>query len=433
MLARSSLLLVALLASPAAAQGDRRVIEIGSPNFRPFPIAIPDVSGAPGAEEVASTLTSTLRLDFTLAAQFEALDPKSFLADPKKEGMSTPFIRFEDWLNVGAEGLVKGAVEKKGDRMSAEFKLFDVASGRSLLSKTYTFPPGEARDTAHAFADAVVEALTGSRGVFRTKIAVVRKSPNGRELWVMDFDGKNLRSVTANGSINLLPRWTRDGQALIFTSYLKHNPNLYQLNLDGGRLSLLSAEPGLNTGGAMSPDGRRIALTLSKDGNSEIYVMGANRTGLVRLTTEWAIDSSPTWSPDGTQIAFVSSRHGDPHIFVMGADGSNPRRITDKGRYNTTPKWSPRGDIIAFTARDERNTFDIFTVEVATRRIRRLTQDQGNNEEPSFSPDGHHIVFTSTRERRSQVWMMAADGSNQHRLTSEGGFSTPAWSPYLGR
>jgi TolB protein len=419
--------------SSALAQdaAERRVIEVGSPDFRPYPLAIPKVraTAAGPAAKAARTLTKVLRFDFDLSAQLELLDPASYLADPKKEGMTPPTIRFEDWINVGAEGLLKGVVRDEGGERVAELRFFDVTTGRPLLSKTYPVSPERARPVAHAFADALIETLTGVPGIFQTQIAVARKSREGRELWVMDVDGQNLRPVTQNGSLNLLPSWTSDGRSLIFTSYIKHNPNLYRVRLSNGRLSLLSAERGLNTGGAMSPDGQKIALTLSRDGNSEIYVMSADRTGLKRLTREWAIDSSPTWSPDGRRLAFVSSRFGDPHIFVMNADGSEPRRLTDKGNYNTTPDWSPRGDLIAFTARDERNVFDIFTVDVSTRVIRRLTQDQGNNEEPSFSPDGNHIVFTSTREGRSQVWVMAVDGTNQRRLTSKGGFATPAWSP----
>ena len=115
----------------------------------------------------------------------------------------------------------------------------------------------------------------------------------------------------------------------------------------------------------------------------------------------------------------------------MNANGTGVKRLTDRGTYNQTPDWSPRGDIVSFTARDERNKFDIFTVNPDTKAIHRLTQDEGNNEEPSFSPDGNHIVFTSTREGKSQVWIMAFDGSNQHRITKEGGYTTPSWSPYL--
>lgn len=416
-------------ASPASG---RRTIDIESPDFRPYPVAIPDARpiGGKRAEEAARILTRALRFDFDLAAQFEVPSPKSYLANPEKEGMTAATIHFDDWLSVGAEGLLKAVVRDHEGKLSVELRFFEVARGQAFFSQRYPMSrPSDAREVGHRFSNALVEALTGAKGIFRTLIAMVKKSTRGRELYVMELDGSNLRPVTKNGSINLLPTWTPDGTGLIFTSYIRHNPNLYRIRLDGQGLTLLSGERGLNTGGAVRPDGARVALTLSRDGDSEIYTMNPDRTGLRRLTNHWAIDSSPSWSPDGRRIAFVSSRAGNPQIFVMNADGSDVTRMTFRGNYNTTPDWSPRGDLIAFTARDERNVFDIFTVDVKTKEIRRLTQDQGNNEEPSFAPDGLHIVFTSTREGRSQVWVMAVDGSNQRRLTTNGHYVTPAWSP----
>ena len=433
------LLAFPLVGATATAQaqteaGKRTVIEIGSPDFRPYPLAIPDVRDMAGDKDPPGAIremTDTLRWNFDLAANFKVLDPKSYLADPKKEGLAAASIKFEDWVNVGADGLIKGGITVAGETLKADLRFFDVASGRQLVQKSYTGKAGDAKRFARAFSDEVIFHLTGTRGIFQTRLAAVRRTKTGRELWVMDLDGSGQQAVTNNGSINLLPAWSQSGQELLFTSYIRHNPNLYSVPVGGGRPRLLSGERGLNTGGAMSPDGTRVALTLSRDGNSEIYVMNADGTGLKRLTNEWAIDSSPSWSPDGKRIAFVSSRWGDPHIFVMNADGSGVKRITDRGTYNQTPDWSPKGDLIAFTARDERNVFDIFTVQPDTKEIRRLTQDQGNNEEPGFSPDGHHIVFTSTREGKSQIWIMALDGSNQRRITKKGAFSTPAWSPYL--
>jgi TolB protein len=436
--ARLRLAVLAALALPVAAHADpspRTIIEIGSPDFRPYPMAIPDARDMGGKDpsDPIKQITEALRYDFDLAARFKVVDPKSYLADPSKEGLAAASIKFSDWVNVGAEGLIKCGATVSGNTMKADFRFFDVASGRQLVQKSFSGTIDEARRFAHAFADAVVEHLTGEKGIFQTRIAVVRKTKKGRELYVLDIDGKRLSAATNNGSINLLPSWSRDGRSLLFTSYIRHNPNLYSTPVGGGPPTLVSGERGLNTGGQMSPDGKRVALTLSKDGNSEIYVMNAGGSNLVRLTNEWAIDSSPSWSPDGGQIAFVSSRWGDPHIFVMNADGGNVRRVTDRGTYNQTPDWSPRGDLIAFTARDERNVFDIFTVNPTSKEIKRLTQDQGNNEEPSFSPDGNHIVFTSTREGRSQIWIMSVDGSKQVRVSKRGGFSTPAWSPSLSR
>ncbi len=427
-----ALLVPGFAQAQGASNNGRIVIRIDNPNFRPYPIAIPEVRLlSKGTSKEAQQITRRLRWCLSLAPTFKVLDPESYLANPSKEGLVAASIKFSDWLSVGAEGLLKAGVTQTPERLRIDFRFFDVTSGRTLLTKTYDGAPTDAAKLARRFADDVVYYLTGNRGVFQTRLAVVRKTKSGRDLWTMNIDGSAAERVTNNGSINLLPSWATDGQSVLFTSYMRHNPNLFIVPVKNGRPRQLSGERGLNTGAVMSPDGKKIALTLTRDGNSEIYVMNANGTGLKRLTNEWAIDSSPSWSPDGRRIAFVSSRWGDPHIFVMNADGSKVRRITDRGTYNQTPDWSPRGDLIAFTARDERNVFDIFTVNPDSKEIRRLTQDQGNNEEPSFSPDGNMIVFTSTRERRQQVWIMALDGSKQTRITKAGGFSTPVWSPYL--
>ncbi|MBI2372591.1 MAG: Tol-Pal system beta propeller repeat protein TolB [Deltaproteobacteria bacterium] len=430
-------LTIALLASSALAEEKKPMsVDIRGATFTPLPIAVPEVSDANGAKDDAKKATETLRYDFDSSPLFKLLDPKSYIADASREGLGAAQINFSDWTSVGAQLLVKAQLAVVDGRLICDFRLHDVASGREQLRKTYGGAIGESRKFAHRFADDVVELLTGRRGVFSTRILSTKKTKRGStEIVALDFDGRNPELVTNNGSINLLPTWGRDGRSVLFTSYMRHNPNLFSVGLGGDdRPKQLIAERGLNTGAAVSPDGSKVALTLSRDGNSEIYVANIDGTGLRRLTNEWAIDSSPTWSPDGAQLAFVSARRGDPHIWVMSADGSGePKRLTFRGNYNQTPDWNPNPELrlIAFTARDERNRFDIFTVNVDTNEIKRLTQDQGNNEEPSWSPDGNHIAFTSTREGRQQLWVMAFDGTRQRRITKNAGYSTPAWSPYI--
>lgn len=419
----------------ARAQTGERIIEITNPEFRAFPLAVSETKNLDRAELTApmKEITEVLRWDLDTSLLFRVLNPKSHLADPVKEPMVASAIDFESWLNIGAEGLIKAAALQVSTRLTVDFRFYDVTSGRELLQKRYEGRPEEARALAHRFANDVVEKLTGKPGIFTTQILSVRKTRKGREIWLCNMDGTNPRPVTKNGSINMLPAWYPDGRRFLFTSFLARNPNLYVASVDKGAASLLSGRQGLNTGGAVSPDGRLLALTLTKDGNSEVYVQPAEGKGLKRLTNHWAIDSSPSWSPSGRRIAFVSARWGDPHVFVMNADGSDVQRVTERGTYNQTPDWSPRGDLIAFTARDERNVFDIFTVDPKTKEIRRLTQDQGNNEEPSFSPDGNHVVFISTRTGKSELWIMGVDGSNQKQISQGGGYLTPAWSPYPAR
>ncbi len=426
---------VVLLGAAAPASAQRLRIVVGGPNFRPFPIAAPQIgavgSDAPARE--ASEMTEILQQDIDIARSLELVPPGSYLS-PGSEPWTKP--RFADWANVGASGLVRAQAERDGNRIKTTFRLYDVIGQRELLTKTYEDGPDGAGRTVHQFVDAMVEALTGEPGIFSSKIAFVKKTPKGKAVFTCDADGRAPRRVSDEDNLALLPAWDPSGRFLLFTSYLKNNPDLVRYDRSNGALEWLSARRGLNTGASVSPDGRQIALTLSIDGNTEIYVMDWDGKNLKRLTDSWGQDVSPSWSPDGKRIAFVSSRSGNPHIYIMNADGSGVRRLTFQGNYNQEPDWSPRPDgQIAFTARDERLQFDIFLVNPETGDITRLTQDQGNNESPSHSPDGHQLAFVSTRSPggNRKLMVMDVDGNNQRRISFDNGeYETPAWGPRLG-
>jgi TolB protein len=410
-------------------------IIVGGPNFRPYPIAVPDmvVTGgrAKAGHRLARDLTVVLRVNADLARSLELVPPKTYLA-PEREKWTAP--DFPNWVNVGASGLIWGGLQVEGKQAKLTLRFFDVVAQRELLARNYSEPFAQADRAVRRFLDEIIELLTGEPGVFSSQLAFVRQTGNGtKAVFVSDIDGSNVTRVTPVDVLSLLPAWDVSGSYLLFTSYLKNNPDLYRVKLGTKKFEWLSSKRGLNTGAAVSPDGTRIALTLSVDGNTEIYVMSWSGENLKRLTDSWGQDVSPSWSPDGSQIAFVSSRSGNPHIYVMNANGSSPRRLTFQGNYNQEPDWSPREDgQIAFTARDERLKYDIFLVHPVSGEITRLTQDEGNNESPSHSPDGHQIVFTSTRKpgRGKKLYIMDVDGNNQRRISHDAGnYETPAWGP----
>lgn len=427
-LAVAVLAVAVLAAAPAQAKGDGDYHVVSGAHFKPLPLAVAPFGGSAAP---AKALREALNEDLAISGIFELLDPASFLADPKKEGLSASTIDFSKWNAVGADSLLKANVSGDARNGKVDFRLFAVVSGKQTLQAEYEFRDGDLRTVAHAFADRLYEHFTGERGVFRTRLAWVRRVGGSKDLWVSDFDGRNAFALTASGGLNILPAWSPDGRTIAFTSFRSGSPMLHLLDVATKSVRALPARGDLQTGAAFSPDGKLIAFTLSDNGNSDVYVMNVDGTGLKRLTDSRESDSSPSWSPDGKRIAFVSTRSGGPQIFVMNADGTGVERLTFQGNYNQTPDWSPRGDLIAFTARDERRRFDVFTVDPKTKKIRRLTQDQGDNEEPSFSPNGRHIVFASTRDGgKKRVWIMNADGTNQRRLPIDGEHGTPAWGPW---
>jgi len=422
------LLACLLLLLPATAWAQRQYIDVGSPDFRPLALAVTPFQAGPDAQADATEVHQTLRDDLALTAVFELLDPRSFLADPR-EGFAPAGIRFPRWADVGAEGLVKASIRRDGPSLSGELHLYDVRGGREVLYRVYK--ERSARTLAHRFADDVVQYYTREPGVFRTRIATVRRAKGVREIVLFDADGKQSEVVYRDGAILLLPAWRPDGGEILFTSYRGGKPEIWALRLSDTSLRLVVGLGELSTGAVYSPDGRRIAFTASVDGNSDVYVMNADGTGIRRLTTDPSTDTSPAWSPDGRRIAFVSNRSGNPHIFVMNADGTEQRRLTFQGSYNQTPRWSPRGDLIAFTARDERKVFDVFVVSAETGKISRVTQDQGlTNEEPSWAPNGRMLVFVSDRTGRPELVVSNLAGDRQHVVTSDAlPLGNPAWGP----
>ncbi len=418
------------LLAPVAASAQRTYIEIGSPNFRPLPIAVAQLRADGGAGREAADIITTLRGDLTLSGVFDVLDPRGFLADPA-EGITAPTIRFSRWADVGADGLVKGLARKAPGELSLEIHLFEVRSGREVLTQSWRGSDGSARSLAHRAADAILQFYTREPGPFTSRVLALRRTRAGRELVAYDVDGLGSEVLYRDTGLMLLPSWRPDGRAVIFTSYRQGRPELWTLELGSRTPRRLLAVGELTTGGVYSPDGRQIAFTASQNGNSDVWVANADGTGARRLTTDPGIDGSPTWSPDGRRICFVSARTGNPHLYVMNADGSGQRRLTFQGNYNQTPRWSPRGDLIAFTARDERKVFDVFTVSPESGKIQRVTQDQGRtNEEPTWSPSGRLLAFTSDRGGRPQLIVSSPTGDRQTPITHEAAeLMTPAWGP----
>jgi TolB protein len=419
---------------PALALAQAPVIDITGAKFRPVPLAVPEPMGqGEGVRAAARDFDAALMLDLNVLGIFQVLERKGFLADAK-EGLTGASIQFNRWADVGAEALVKTQLAREGDALRAELRLFNVGAGKEELKLAAQAPADQPRRLAHQLADALYTHYTREPGPFaKSRIAYGRKAGDAREVWVADWDGGNAQPIIRAG-LNLLPALVPGGDEVAFTSYLSGTPDIYVARA-GGRPKALVARRQMATGVAYSSDGKRVAYSLSEGEGAQLWVADADGSNARRITdTPSMINSSPSWSPDGKRLAFVSNRFGSPQVFVMNADGSGVQRLTYQGNYNQTPDWSPRGDLIAFTARDERNAFDLFVVEVATRKITRLTQDQGNNEEPVFSPNGRLILFTSTRDGAKRMYVMTADGNNQTPLPLERGtYSTPAWGLAGGR
>jgi len=413
---------------------------------RAFLLAWMIVAGTPAAWAQAP---SDVRIDIHGAGQRIPIDCESLapIGDRNARNWSTQadevlahdlewsavFLVSRSWApgsrSFDAQAVVGGRLAVNGNQVRLMGEVRDLPARRPILVREYRGTLQEWRSVVHRFADDIVLQFTGEMGVAQTQIAFVTKNGSSKELCVADYDGANLRTLTADQSIALSPAWAPDGSLLLFTSYRGGGgPRVFVIHPQGGRPYLVSGRPGLNTSASYSPDGRDIVCTLSQDGNAEIYLLDARGSAPRRLTNHRGIDTSPAWSPTGREIAFTSDRSGTPQVYVMDRDGSNIRRLTYDVDYTDSPAWSPKGDRLAFVARTG-GGFDIHTCR-ADGTDTRLVVTGGSNENPRWAPDGRHLVFSSSRDGPIGLYISDLDGTPPRKLLTAGRVAlSPAWGP----
>lgn len=426
--------LAALVASALSAQGPPPT---PAPNLdvtgvvrqgtgRRLPVAVPDLL-APGMAavqaKVAEPFTATLRADLEYAAFFTVTDPKNYPG----AGFRDPTTReaADRWLGGGAEILLDTRGEVAGDRVSIEARVWDLKERKLVFGRRYSGGASYVDRIAHTLANDFVKYLTGKEGLFLSSIVFVSDRDGAKEVWAMDFDGRNPRRLTAHRSLTISPA-SRGGR-IAYTSYVRTFPRLWTMNVDGSDKKELTTGVELNASPSFSPDGSLIAFSGSANGNPDIYVVGASGGGLKRLTTTRAIEASPNWSPTGQQILYTSDVAGTPQIYVMDSEGVNPRRLTYAGNWNDEGTWSPDASRIAFACRNE-GDFRVCVMDLATGRTLEIA-GEGAEGHPSWSPDGSKIVYQSRRGNSTQIYTMDADGQNKRQLTQSGSNFQPVWIP----
>jgi len=402
--------------------------------------AVPDfiaLSSDAETVEAAKTIGQALWDDLNFEREFDMIPRDTYASIPAARSLAS--LPFDRWRELGADGLVVGTVERQGDSLRVEVRLFGVKAQQSAFGREYVAPASNSRLFAHTIADEIFQTQLALRGVARTKIAFVSDRDGERltgtvetrtvkEIYICDYDGANQRRVTVNRSLNINPTWSPDGRSLAYTSYRRGAPDIFISMIYQGTIeNPLHSKGEENFLPVWSPDGTKIAFQSNRDGNPEVYVMNRDGSGIRRLTNHPASDGTPTWSPSGTQVAFTSDRSGSPQIYVVGADGLSLRQITRES-YCDRPTWSPAPyNEIAYSARTGPG-FDIKVLDLATGERRQLTFGEGSNESPAYAANGRHIAFSSTRAGKRHLYTIERTGKDLRQLTKAGNNQTPDWS-----
>ena len=409
-------------------------IDITEGVIEPLPVALPNfVPENAQSGEMAAQLVRVISADLVGTGLFREIPREAFIS-PVND-FAAP-VKYADWRAVNAQGLLTGAVNVQGERMTVKFRVHDVFSGQELgQGLQFAGTVQGWRRMAHKVADAIYSRITGESGYFDSRVVFVSESgpkeQRRKRLAVMDYDGANVQYLTDSRSLVLAPRFSPAGDRVLYTSYESGFPRIYVLDVGSVQRRVLQAQDGtMSFAPRFSPNGQTVVYSLSQNGNTDLYAMNVSGTNAQRLTNTPAIETAPSFSPDGTQIVFESDRSGSPQLYVMSASGGEARRISfGEGRYGT-PVWSPRGDLIAFT-KQSKGRFHIGVMRTDGSEERLLTAsflDEG----PTWAPNGRVIMFTRETQGaagRSTLYSVDITGRNLRPVQTPEGGSDPSWGP----
>jgi dipeptidyl aminopeptidase/acylaminoacyl peptidase len=214
--------------------------------------------------------------------------------------------------------------------------------------------------------------------------ASTRRNGADRDLWMMDprepQSSRPIAELTGGGWGGM--DWSLDDSQVIAMEYLSVNrSNLWLIDVATGKrepLNDLDETVAYGTA-AFSILDNGLYLTSDEKGEFQrLYWMDLKTKESVCLTEDinWDVDGFEL-SPDGKWLAFVTNEAGASKAYLMETKTRNyepiaglPQGLIGGGR------WHPTRSEIAFTVSSSRSTSDVYSYDVADRKVERWTESE---------------------------------------------------------
>ncbi|MBU1426888.1 MAG: Tol-Pal system protein TolB [Gammaproteobacteria bacterium] len=396
-------------------------IEITGAGEHQIPISVVRFAG----EEtmVGQAISSVVSNDLMRTGLFKLIDPAG--KAPHEPGD----VNYVEW--PGVEALLIGKVRTvEGGRVEVRFRLLDMVRQTELTGLAVTAKSEQLRAIGHRVADLVYEKLTGSAGVFSTRIAYVNRDGKQYRLVVADSDGYGEQTLLALNQPIMSPAWSPDGKQLAYVSFERGHATTFVQSLATRQRIVLADFPGSNSAPTWSPDGKKLALVLSRDGSSNLYTVNGDGKNLRRITFGDSIDTEPNFLSDGKSLLFTSDRGGSAQIYRVPVEGGYAERLTFEGNSNFSPRVSPDGKYFVFSHFVD-GVFYIAVQDFENKQMQVLTGG-GWEKKPSFAPNGKLVLFATESQGRGILATVSSDGRVKQKMVAQrGDIREPIWGPFL--
>lgn len=230
-------------------------------------------------------------------------------------------------------------------------------------------------------------------------IAYVSDQNGSNDIWLMDEYG-HTRALTFDMANERQPRWSPDGQWLLFLSDQAGNDDIFIMSSEGAMKQALTRTPDNEDWISWSPDGNAILFTRGRLTDNQLCILSVDVIRQVAtgesciFITEGKINK-PSFSPDGRQIVFNLGRGGWFRLWIVNGDGTNAHPL-DSTTQSGIAAWSPDGKRIVYRrAADYNKPSDLQIISPDEATPHHVRHIEASQVQANWSPDGQRLYFTS--------------------------------------
>ena len=286
-------------------------------------------------------------------------------------------------------------------------------------------PADESSQADAASNEASAERAPPSQGISKDRLegtlVFVSDRSGNLDLWQMHATGSNFKQLTNDSHPDADPRFSPDGQHIMYTTLRDGFPEVWLMDRDGSHPRRLTE----GSQASWSPDGESIIFVR----DDQAFIRSLRTEHEKRVTPEsWQRCGVPTWSPDGKQVAVASRHLENIGIFVFTLDSDQHSQLRTEEPC-CTPQWSADGARMIFQTVQGH----IHELDTASGTEEQLTFGADIQHEGRYSPDGSLLVFcrAPTSDGPWQLCLVDLDSDDLDtmQLTTEGSNRQPDWHP----
>lgn len=273
------------------------------------------------------------------------------------------------------------------------------------------------------------------------------------EICIIKSDGTDYQRLTNNNICDSHGNFTPDGQKIVFQREVEPDvAEVWIMNRDGSNQRSLTQ---IHTGPVVpdcceqkpmvSPDGTKIAFRVDSNGTSadieQIWVMNIDGTAPKKVSGNLVYCSKHSWSPDSGWILFNSRVNDYSRIFKVRADGSELTMLSEDiegGFCENWAAWSPDGKWISYhRGRKQHDISELWIMKPDGTGKEILIAFMADEEVDgewvcaphSWSPDSEWIAFKKKLDDDMPLYLINIKTRKIQQLTAGYGDGRMWWAP----